>query len=150
MDKKNEIKKPFALQFLIYSFLLAPIGNIAMTAATLGIVDWYTPSVFFEIIKEVQTLDYVWLGLIFFSGVLLMIRHKTAWLVAITGLAFTICINIINLVELVQAGSPSVLASAQIVVSLLTTLAVSIIFFYNLKWKFYPLFFLIQNVFYLQ
>ncbi len=130
MDKKQEIKKPFALQVLIYSFLLAPFGNIAMTAATLGIVDWYRPAIFYEILTNVQTLDYVWLGLIFLSGVLLMVRHKTAWLVAITALVFTVCINIINLIEILQTGSPSLMASAQIMVSLLTTLAVSIIFFY--------------------
>lgn len=130
MDKKQEIKKPFALQALIYSFLLAPFGNIAMTAATLGIIDWYKPAIFSAILTDVQTLDYIWLGLVFLSGVLLMIRHRTAWLVAITSLAFTICINLINLIELFQTGSASLMASMQITVSLFTTLAVSIIFFY--------------------
>lgn len=130
MTKKNEIKKPWGLQLIIYSFLIAPFGNIAMTAAVLGIADWYKPEVYLHIMANIQVLDYLWLGFIFASGVLLMARHKTAWIVAVTVLSATVLINVRNLVELMNSTSASPFAISQLLISLLATSAVGVIFFY--------------------
>ena len=130
MTKQNEIKKPWGLQLLIYSFLIAPFGNIAMTAVVLGIVDWYKPRVYLQIASNIQTADLLWLGLIFTSGVLLMARHKTAWIVAIGTLSATLLINLKNLVELINSQSASNLAISQVFLSLVATSAVGAIFFF--------------------
>ncbi len=130
MTKQNEIKKPWGLQLLIYAFLIAPFGNIALTAAVLGITDWYKPHVYIQILANIQTLDYLWLGLIFTSGVLLTARHKTAWLVAISALSATVLINLRNLFELFHSNSASTFAVSQVFLSLVATSAVGVIFFY--------------------
>jgi len=130
MTKKNEIKKPWGLQLLIYAFLIAPFGNIALTAAVLGIANWYHPRIYLQIISNIQSLDYLWLGLIFISGVLLTARHKTAWIFAITALSATVLINLRNLFELVNSNAASNIAISQVFFSLIATSAVGVIFFY--------------------
>lgn len=130
MPKTHEIKNPLILRVLIYSFLVAPFGNIALTAISLGIKNWYNPQVFFNIITHVEDLDLVWLSLILVAGVLLTTRHRTAWMVSMSVLSLTVLINIRNFVLLMQSNLVVKSALMQTSASMLITLSVGTLFYY--------------------
>ncbi len=130
MGKVSKLKKPFILEVVIYSFLIAPFGNLLSTAALTGRPDWYMPHIWMLILQNSPVIDFVWLGSIFVSGVLLTLRHRTAWLLAIASLSLTFVINFRNLHELSSANALSALHMTQILVSLLTTSLVGVLFFY--------------------
>ena len=130
MAQTQEIKNPLALRLLIVSFLVAPFGNIALTAISLGIKNWYYPQVFLNIISNVQELDLAWLGLILLAGVLLTTRHRTAWLTSICVLGLTVLINIRNFITLMQSEYEVKGALMQTSVSLIVTLGAVGLFYY--------------------
>ena len=128
--KVSRLKKPFLLEVIIYSFLIAPFGNLLTTAALTGREDWYHPRVWVFILQNSPVIDFVWLGSIFAAGILLTLRHRTAWLVAISSLSLTFLINFRNLYQLSSLNSLSAIHLSQILVSLLTTSLVGVLFFY--------------------
>lgn len=130
MAQAQEIRNPLVLRVLIYSFLVAPFGNIALTAISLDIKNWYYPNVFLNIISNVQDLDLAWLGLILVAGVLLTTRHRTAWLTSIFVLGLTILINIRNFISLMQSNYIVKTALMQTSVSLIVTLGAVGLFYY--------------------
>ncbi|KHD88818.1 MAG: hypothetical protein OM95_06765 [Bdellovibrio sp. ArHS] len=90
---QTPLKKPTGIYFLAVLFLLAPLGNLAISFAGSGVPHWYLPPTLFEFLKAVTPLDWVWLGLLFLSGILLFKPHKTSWTLAILSLVFVLVVN---------------------------------------------------------
>lgn len=130
MAKTGEIKNPFLLRVLIYSFLVAPFGNIALTAISLGIKDWYEPRVFLNIITHIQEFDLAWLGLIFIVGVLLTTRHRTAWTSSIVVLLLSVLINVRNFVHIINSSQLAKAYLLQTSFSMIVTISVAGLFYY--------------------
>ncbi len=130
MDTKKIHRRPIILQLMIYGFMIAPIGNLMLTSLSLGQADWYHLENLLAITREMKFLESAWLGFIFISGTLLMIRHQTAWTVAILTLSLTLLINFRNLFHLIQFNDLSLQTILPLVFSLGSTLAVGVVFFY--------------------
>lgn len=88
------LKKPVILQILALLFVAAPLGNILISFYGAGSDDWLKPVVFFSWLSTIDPLDWFWLGLTSLTGVLLLIQHKTAWLLAIINLLLILSVNI--------------------------------------------------------
>lgn len=110
--------------------MVAPVGNIIISSWLSGASDWYQISAFFSRLGQIQTIDWVWLGLIFVSGVLLYIQHKTAWLVASMTLALVVAFNIYLYYIEMDNGNGIHHLKIQIVFSILVTLTALLIIFY--------------------
>ncbi|MFN3454403.1 MAG: hypothetical protein ACK41T_05530, partial [Pseudobdellovibrio sp.] len=58
-----------------------------------GLENWYEPQIFMSLLKTISAFDWLWLGLLFFTGVLLLKAHKLSWTVAIITLVSILAIN---------------------------------------------------------
>lgn len=90
---KPQLKRSWFLQTLAICFLLAPIGNIAISFYGTGRTDWTHPQVFILWLKTIDPVDWLWLSLTFFTGFLLLIQHKTSWIIAVFNLILIMVIN---------------------------------------------------------
>ncbi len=128
---ENELKKPIFLQILALSFLVAPLGNIIISLAMSGIDGWYAPKVFLPLVATIPLLEWSWLVLVFVSGVLLFIQHKTAWAVAVGTLLVVLGINTYKSFFMMGAFTgPTFMVKAQLIISVITTFAVLLVMFY--------------------
>lgn len=87
------LKKPTGVFLIAILFILAPFGNILISFAGSGISDWYNPNVFFPFLKTIPGSDWLWLGLLFVTGVLLFRPHKLTWSLAMASLLLILLIN---------------------------------------------------------
>ena len=87
------LKKPKGVYFIAVLFLLSPIGNILISFAGSGIKNWYDFGVIMPFLQSIPALDWVWLGLLFVTGILLFRPHKLSWSIAIFMLILVLCIN---------------------------------------------------------
>ncbi len=127
----HQLKRPLFLQMLAACFLIAPLGNIIISLAISGISNWYSPSVFMPLVGTIPPIEWAWLGLVFVSGVMLTIQHKTAWAVAVGTLLFVLAINTYKSFFMMDTFSgPGFMVKAQLVISVITTFAVLLVLFY--------------------
>lgn len=103
--KANEdgIKKSVVVTVLGLLFILAPIGNIALSVKSQGLTNWYSPLVWIQFIPLLSTFSIVWLGLIFTSGVLILLQHKIAWALSIVSSFIVFALNIYNIINETQS-----------------------------------------------
>lgn len=87
------LKKPTGVFLIAILFILAPIGNILISFAGSGVSDWYNPNVFIPFLNTIPTRDWLWLGLLFVTGVLLFRPHKLTWSLAMFTLLLVLVIN---------------------------------------------------------
>ncbi len=87
------LKKPTGVFLIAILFILAPFGNILISFAGSGVSDWYNPNVFLPFLSTIPSLDWVWLILLFVTGVLLFRPHKLTWSLAIFTLLLILFIN---------------------------------------------------------
>jgi hypothetical protein len=129
-EQRTELKQPIGIYVLAILFMIAPLGNILISFAGSGVEGWWIPREFAQLLMTIPFADWLWLAGIFVAGLALLLRHKSAWLVAVFALmvvlgmntyrAFTIDENVLN-PEFVRV---------QILVSILVTFSVLIIAFY--------------------
>lgn len=124
-----ELKKPAGIFVLAYLFLLAPLGNLAISFAGSGNPEWYKPSVFYSFLPTVSSLDWFWLSLLFVTGLLLFRPHKTTWSLAIGALLVVLGINSYRFLshDLNYEGN---FAQWQLGVSSLITVSILFVVFY--------------------
>ncbi len=96
------LKKPTGVYLIAFLFLLAPIGNILISFAGSGVSQWYNPNVFVPFAQTIPTLDWLWLGLLFITGLLLFRPHKLTWSLAIVTLLLVLFINAYRLFNIDQ------------------------------------------------
>jgi hypothetical protein len=102
---ETTLKKPTGVYLIAILFLLAPIGNILISFAGSGVQNWYDTGVLIPFLQTIPMIDWVWLGLLFVTGILLFRPHKTTWSIAL----FTLCLVLaINAFRLYQADSNSI------------------------------------------
>lgn len=96
------LKKPTGVFLIAILFILAPIGNILISFAGSGVSDWYNPNVFFPFLNTIPALDWLWLTLLFITGILLFRPHKLTWSLAIFSLLTVLFINAYRLYHIDQ------------------------------------------------
>ena len=106
MDSANQLKKPVLVYFLAILFLLAPIGNLLISFAASGVEGWYQPQILSHFISTVPASDWLWLCLVFVTGILLFWPHKTTWSIAIGVLVFMLCLNVYRAAKLDYEDMP--------------------------------------------
>lgn len=97
MSSSTTLKKPMGVYLLAVLFLIAPLGNIIISFAGSGLSNWYEPIIFFSLLKTIPVLDWVWLTLLFITGVLLFRPHKLSWSIAIGTLIVVLVMNAFRL-----------------------------------------------------
>ena len=93
------LKKPLGVYAMAFMFILAPLGNILISFLGSGLANWYEPPIFMALLKTVSIFDWVWLGLLLFTGILLFIQHKLSWTVAIVTLVLVLIINAVRVFQ---------------------------------------------------
>lgn len=127
---QSDLKQPIGIYILALLFMLAPLGNIIVSFAGSGVTNWYHPTEFFELVKSIPWMDWLWLGGIFISGLTLMARHKSAWLVAVFALLIVLAMNTYRAFTIDETVLNPEFVRVQILISILVTFSVLIIAFY--------------------
>ncbi|AZZ36836.1 hypothetical protein CIK05_08545 [Bdellovibrio sp. qaytius] len=124
------LKKPLGVYAMALLFILAPLGNILISFLGSGLANWYEPAIFLALLKTISTFDWVWLGLLVITGLLLFKQHKLSWTVAIVTLVLVLGINAFRLFQAdTNSIDPNFLKIFSIL-SVVTTLGVLVIAFY--------------------
>lgn len=87
------LKRPTGVYLLAILFLFAPFGNILISFAGSGVQNWYDLDVMTPLLHTIPALDWVWLGLLFITGILLFFPHKLSWSIAIVTLFLVLGVN---------------------------------------------------------
>lgn len=124
------LKKPIGVYFLALLFLLAPAGNIFISFAGSGLENWYNPSVLAAFLQSIPLVDWIWLGLLFITGVLLFRPHKLSWSVAIFTLLLILFINAYRLYQVDMNSIDPVFLKVFSLLAIICTLSVLVIAFY--------------------
>lgn len=127
---QSALKKPMGVYVLAVLFLLAPLGNILISFAGSGIKNWYDPGVMSPFIQSIPALDWVWLGLLFVSGILLFRPHKLSWAIAIFTLLLVLAINAFRLFQVDGNSIDPVFLKVFSILAIICTLSVLVISFY--------------------
>lgn len=123
-------KKPVGVYILAVLFLLAPLGNILISFAGSGLADWYSPSILMSLTQSIPWLDWLWLSLLFLTGILLFRPHKLTWSLAIVTLIFVLGINAFRLYSVDTNSIDPMFLKVFSVLAILCTLSVLVIAFY--------------------
>ncbi|MGZ3748616.1 MAG: PilZ domain-containing protein [Pseudobdellovibrionaceae bacterium] len=129
-QESSDLKQPIGIYILAVLFMLAPLGNILVSFAGSGVLNWYYPSEFVELLKTIPLIDWFWLGGIFISGLSLLLRHKSAWLLAIGSLLVVLGMNTYRAFTIDETVLNPEFVRVQILISILVTFSVLIIAFY--------------------
>jgi hypothetical protein len=129
-EKSSDLKQPIGIYVLALLFMLSPLGNILFSFAGSGIANWYHPAEFVELIKTIPMMDWFWLMGIFFSGLALLIKHKSAWMVAVFALLVVLAMNTYRAFTIDETVLNPEFVRVQILISILVTFSVLIIAFY--------------------
>ncbi len=129
MDQ-SVLKKPTGVYILAVLFLLAPIGNILISFAGSGIKNWYDITVMVPFLYSIPALDWIWLGLLFVSGILLFRPHKLSWSVAILTLFVVLLINAYRLFHVDGNSIDPIFLKVFSILAIICTLSVLVISFY--------------------
>lgn len=124
------LKKPIGVYVLAFLFLLAPLGNIFISFAGSGLVNWYNPTVLMAFMESIPVLDWIWLGLLFVTGILLFRPHKLSWSVAIFTLLVILFINAYRLYQVDTNSIDPAFLKVFSLLAIICTLSVLVISFY--------------------
>lgn len=127
---QTELKKPFGIYILATLFILAPLGNIMISFAGSGLENWFDPRIFVPLMQSVPVLEWVWLGLLFLTGVLLFRPHKLSWSVAIFTLLIVLTINAYRLYNVDSNSIDPLFLKVFSLLAMIITLSVLVISFY--------------------
>jgi hypothetical protein len=125
-----QLKKPLGIYFLAVLFLLAPFGNILISFAGSGVVNWYDPTVFVPFLQTIPVWDWAWLILLFLTGILLFKAHKLSWTVAIGTLLLILGINVYRIYFVDTNSIDPHFLKIFSVIAVLCTVGVLVISFY--------------------
>lgn len=123
-------KKPVGVYALAVLFLLAPLGNIFISFAGSGLPNWYEPTIFFALLQSVPVLDWLWLALLFITGILLFRPHKLSWSIAIGTLTFVLIMNAFRLYSADTNSIDPHFLKIFSILAIICTLSVLVIAFY--------------------
>lgn len=123
-------RETFILRLISFSFMGAPFGNLFLSLATSGVPNWWEPETALDLMSQIPSLDWIWLFLLFLSGVLLLMRHKTAWLFAVLTLFTVVAMNMGSLMESDRKDIISMAEEVQVIFSLFATVCAILILFY--------------------
>lgn len=124
------LKKPLGVYAMALMFILAPLGNILISFLGSGLANWYEPPIFMALLKTVSSFDWVWLGLLALTGILLFKQHKLSWTVAIATLVLVLLINAIRLFQVDPNSIEPHFLKVFSILAVVTTLGVLVIAFY--------------------
>lgn len=124
------LKRPTGVYLLAILFLLAPIGNILISFAGSGVDNWYDPGVFSPFLMSIPAVDWVWLGFLFVTGILLFFPHKLSWSIAIFTLFVVLGVNAYRLYSIDTNSIDPGFLKVFSVLAILCTLSVLVIALY--------------------
>ncbi|WP_409477201.1 hypothetical protein [Pseudobdellovibrio sp. HCB154] len=124
------LKKPLGVYAMAILFILAPLGNILISFLGSGLANWYEPPIFMALLKTISIFDWIWLGLLILTGVLLFIQHKLSWTVAIMSLVVVLGINAFRLFQADPNSIEPNFLKIFSILAVVTTLGVLVIAFY--------------------
>lgn len=124
------MKKPTGVYILAILFLLAPIGNILISFVGSGVSSWHQPDVLSAFLQSIPAVDWIWLGLLFVTGLLLFRPHKLSWSVAIFTLLIVLIMNAYRLFTVEVSSIDPTFLKVFSLLAIICTLAVLIIAFY--------------------
>jgi hypothetical protein len=126
----SQLKKPIGVYAMAIMFILAPIGNILISFKGSGLENWFEPHIFMALLKTVSGFDWIWLGLLALTGVLLFKQHKLSWTVAIASLILVLGINAVRLFQADPNSIEPHFLKIFSILAVVTTLGVLVIAFY--------------------
>lgn len=121
------LKKPIGVYLIAILFLLAPIGNILISFAGSGVANWYSVDILFPFLKTIPFMDWLWLGLLFLTGVLLFRPHKLTWSLAIFSLLMVLIINAFRIFTADQNSIDPIFLKVFSVLAIICTLGLLVI-----------------------
>ena len=124
------LKRPTGVYIIALLFLLAPLGNILISFAGSGVKNWYDVSVLMPFLASIPALDWIWLGLLFVTGILLFRPHKLSWSIAIGTLFVVLCVNAFRLYSADANSIDPVFLKVFSVFAIVCTLSILIIALY--------------------
>lgn len=124
---QSALKRPTGVYIVAVLFLLAPIGNILISFAGSGIKNWYDLGVLIPFIQSIPSLDWLWLGLLFITGMLLFRPHKLSWSLAIFSLLLVLSINAYRLYNVDTNSIDPVFLKVFSILAIISTLSILII-----------------------
>ncbi len=124
------LKKPLGVYAMAILFILAPLGNILISFLGSGLANWYEPPIFIALLKTISIFDWIWLGLLILTGILLFIQHKLSWTMAIMSLVVVLGINAFRLFQADPNSIEPNFLKIFSILAVVTTLGVLVIAFY--------------------
>lgn len=103
-------QKPKSVYLAAIVLMLAPIGNLAMNLAVLGVPRWYHPENWIFWTRYVSPLTWGVLALIFLTGVSLLFVRRWTWTFSIISMALIIAYDVIMWNEFQKMGLWAVVA----------------------------------------
>ena len=131
MKSSALLKRPTGVFIIAVLFLLAPFGNILISFAGSGVQNWYDLSVLMPFLNTIPAWDWLWLGLLFVTGLLLFFPHKLSWTIAIFTLLLVLFVNAYRLYSInMNSIDPSFLKvfSVLAIVCTISILVISLYF----------------------
>ena len=126
----TNLKRPTGVYIIALLFLFAPLGNILISFAGSGVKNWYDFSVLMPFLISIPAVDWVWLGLLFVSGILLFRPHKLSWTIAIATLFLVLGVNAYRLYSADANSIDPVFLKVFSVLAIVCTLSVLVIALY--------------------
>lgn len=99
---KTKSKLPIVLKALSVALIVSPIGNFFWSAYMAG-AEPYDLAKIGELLTRIPFVDWVWNLLLVISGVLILLRRKLSWLVAIASIFLCTAINLYKYFVLPEA-----------------------------------------------
>lgn len=127
---QTALKKPVGVYLIAMLFLLAPIGNILISFAGSGVKNWHDFGVLLPFLQSIPALDWIWLGLLFVTGILLFRPHKLSWSIAIFTLVLVLGINAYRLFNVDGNSIDPVFLKVFSILAIICTVSVLVIAFY--------------------
>lgn len=124
------MKDPRLLKYLGYAFLIAPLGNLLLSLLSHQDEAGLNSERAIELFANIPLEDWAWLFLLFLSGVLLLMRHKTAWLIAVLSLLTVVLLNVTSLLEGEGRTFFSAAQEVQVLFSIFASACAILILFY--------------------
>jgi len=121
------LKRPTGVYIIAVLFLLAPFGNILISFAGSGIKNWYSLDVLIPFIQSVPAMDWIWLSLLFITGILLFRPHKLSWSLAIFTLLLVLSINAYRLFHVDMNSIDPIFLKVFSILAIISTLSILVI-----------------------
>lgn len=83
-------------RFLAVCFILAPIGNIYLSLITMNVPHWYIWHNLGWLLRNIPMVNWIWFGVIFISGILLLKPSKLSWSLAVGVLSIAALVSLFD------------------------------------------------------